>query len=167
MLPVHKNAAESLSSEVVTFAVYDTLQLHTSHTDKTLVYVSDEVKKLELEENKVAQGMCIPIELFGIPFGHALVDQGATRSVIRQTAIEKLGSKIKIRKVKNMSVLCSSGHTVPIIGSFLTPIYSGGTYISTTLLYIVGNTKKNDIVCDIVLGITYLYFAYLCTGNPR
>ena len=133
MLPVHKNTAESLSSEVVTFAVYDTLQLHTSHTDKTLVYVSDEVKKLELEENKVAQGMCIPIELFGIPFGHALVDQGATRSVIRQTALEKLGNRIKIRKVKNMSVLCSSGETVPVVGCFAAPISSSDIFLTKTL----------------------------------
>ena len=96
--------------------------------------------------------MCIPIEIQGESLGYALVDQGASKSLIRQTALYKIKDKINIRKVENMSVLCSSGDSVPIIGCFATPVCSKGTYVTKTLMYIVANTPKKDVVCDVVIG---------------
>jgi transposase InsO family protein len=136
----------------VTLSIYDKLQLHTIHTDIKTDVVENEIQKLAKAESDVAQGMCIPIEMYGITLGYALVDQGATRSIIRRTALKKLKDKITIRKVKNMSVLCSSGDTVPIIGCFAASVSSGDMFLTKTLIYIAANTKEKDIVCDIVVG---------------
>jgi transposase InsO family protein len=152
VLSVHQTSSkQNLKHEIVTFAVYDRLQFNSSHTNTNSAR-EREVQALAAVEDKVAQGMCIPIEVFGVSLGHALVDQGATRSIIRQTALSKINDRITIRKVKNMSVMCSSGETVPIIGCFAAPISSNDTFLSKTLIYIAANTKTRDIVCDLVVG---------------
>ena len=51
-----------------------------------------------------------------------------------------------------MSVLCSSGETVPVVGCFAAPISSSDIFLTKTLIYIAANTVDKDIVCDIVVG---------------
>ena len=113
---------------------------------------NDEQDDIANNEKEVAHGMCIPIEIQGENLGHALIDQGAARSIIRQTALSKIKDKINIRRVKNMGVLCSSGDVIPVVGCFATHIHSNGVYITKTLIYIAANTREKDIVCDIVIG---------------
>jgi hypothetical protein len=157
----NKHSSNSKDSEIITLAVYENLHLHDSHSMKRKKddYHDDhddstqDIHDIVAAEKEVAKGMCIPVEMFGVSLGHALVDQGATRSIIRQTALTKIKVKIKIRKVYNMSVLCSDGKSViPIIGCFVAPISSGGIPMTKALIYIASNTLEKDIVCDIVVG---------------
>src|SRR4051794_5186005 len=55
------------------------------------------------KENLVAKSMCLPIEIFNVPVGEALIDQGCTRSLMRQSAFEKLHVNVqnKLCKVRN------------------------------------------------------------------
>jgi hypothetical protein len=151
-LSVRKTSKQSLKSEIVTLAIYEHLNLNTSHTNSEQTHTENEINTIAKAESDSAKGMCIPIEMYDIPMGHALVDQGATRSIIRQTALSKIREKVNIRKVYNMSVMCSSGETVPIIGCFAAPISSSNIYLTKTLMYIAANTKTRDIVCDVVIG---------------
>jgi hypothetical protein len=151
-LSVRKTSRENLKSEIVTLAIYEHLHLNTSHTKSEENVTENEINEIAKAESDSAKGMCIPIEMYGIPMGHALVDQGATRSIMRQTALSKIREKVKIRKVHNMSVMCSSGETVPIIGCFAAPLSSGDIFLTKTLMYIAANTKTRDIVCDVVVG---------------
>ena len=139
-------------SKVITLAIYDQI---TSSTRKKVRFTSDDNDDHDViknNENNVAHGLCIPIEVQGESLGYALIDQGASRSLIRRTALTKIKDKINIVKVREMSVMCSNGSTVPITGCFVTPIYSHGTFIVKTILYIVDNTHSNDIICDVVIG---------------
>ena len=104
------------------------------------------------EEEEHAHPMCLPVELQGVPVGHALVDQGATRTIIRQTALEKIKQKIVVKPVRNMFVLGSTGKKIPIVGQFDADLTSKGAAVGRTCLLVVGNTPTEDIICDLVIG---------------
>ena len=121
---------------------------------------------LEQAEHGCAQSMAIPVELNGITMGPALVDQGASRSVMRLSAYRRFikehgpgGPRIVVKK--NMFVLGSTGEKLPILGCFATHITFGsltgflslrGTSVARTLIYVVQDTTTKDIVCDLVIG---------------
>ncbi len=111
-----------------------------------------EIDVLYSDEQQSARPMCIPLEVAGVPMGYALVDQGATKTVMRQSALAKLAGKYEMRRIRNMYVVGSTGEEIPIIGCFAANIASGGQQIGRTLIYVVRNTTQNDIICDFVLG---------------
>lgn len=103
-------------------------------------------------EEQHAYPMCLPVELQGVSVGHALVDQGATRTVIRRTALAQIKHAIVIQPVRNMFVLGSTGKEIPIIGRFTADLTSQGRDIGRACLYIVDNTPGADIICNLVIG---------------
>ena len=133
------------------------------------VYInySEEINMLTKRECKVAKPMCLPIEIQGVDCGLALVDSGATRSLIRKSVldnIDRLHSTIilKREKVNNMWALSASCHPLPIVESIVVNITSRETLLSRALLYVVDDST-NDFVCDIVLGrSTLASSAYPC-----
>jgi hypothetical protein len=96
--------------------------------------------------------MCIPVEIGGTSLGHALVDQGATRTVMRITALKKFRNRNRIKKVNNMYVLGSTGELIPIVGRMIADITSNNIHLGRTLIYLVENTTEKDIICEIVIG---------------
>ena len=146
---VREKSAKNLEKcEIMTLAIYEQLPFITTQVDNS----TDEVQAIALEEKSLAHGMCVPVRFKKVPFGEALIDQGATKTIIRQTALSKRNYQPRIMEVKNMYVLSSSGKTLPVKGCFPETIYSDNMLIGKTLVYIVANTKENDIVCDLVLG---------------
>ena len=121
---------------------------------------------LEQAERECAQSMAIPVELNGITMGPALVDQGASRSVMRLSAYKRFikehgsGGPRMVKK-KNMFVIGSTGEKLPIVGCFAAHITFGsqpgllhlrGTSVARTLFYVVQDTSTQDIICDMVIG---------------
>jgi hypothetical protein len=110
----------------------------------------------------VADSMCLPVRLGGVPFQTAaLIDQGASRSVMRQSAFNRLvqihrderKAPPRLFKIKNMFVIGSTGEYVPIVGRFVTSIDTDDVCLTqNTLIYVVQDKKDNDIICDLVIG---------------
>jgi hypothetical protein len=106
---------------------------------------NDEVQAIALEEKSLAHGMCLKVNFKGVLLGEALVDQSCTRTLMRFSAFKKKNIKTKMMKVKNMSVMCSNGETVPIIGCFPETIYSENMLIGKTLVYVVANLLQAQL----------------------
>jgi hypothetical protein len=112
-----------------------------------------EIEKLAAAEKETANAMCIPIEIAGTHMGYALVDQGATRTVMRLSALKKIvNNKYTIKTVKNMYVLGSTGELIPIVGRVITDITSNNIKLGRTLIYLVKDTKEQDIICELIIG---------------
>ena len=46
-------------------------------------------------ENDVAESMCLPLMMNGVDIGVALVDQGASRSVMRRSAFDRVKKNMR------------------------------------------------------------------------
>ena len=108
-------------------------------------------------EKAVAESMCLPLVMNGVDVGVALVDQGASRSVMRRSAFDRVKHRMSIHsqliQVRDMYVVGSTNEYVPIVGAFAADLYTQqGQLISKTLIYVADDKKDNDIVCDLVLG---------------
>ena len=117
----------------------------------------DELTLRAATEKAVAQSMCLPIVMNGVDAGVALIDQGATRSVMRQSAYERIKDNMSLhaplKKVKNMYVIGSTNEHVPIVGAFVADLYTQQQQlVSRTLIYVADDLHGQDIVCDLVLG---------------
>ncbi len=129
----------------------------------TYYSIDKNIEQIAEKENEVAKPMCLPVEIYGKPVGNALIDQGATRSIIRQTVFETLDIRNKLVKVSNMFMLDATGDEIPIIGRFIADLSSNGHVIGRTLVYVVANTDESDIVCDFIIGRgTLAVSAYPC-----
>ena len=108
-------------------------------------------------ENDVAESMCLPLMMNGVDIGVALVDQGASRSVMRRSAFDRVKKSMRtipyFYKVRNWFVVGSTNEHIPVIGCFKANLYTHDKkFVSETLIYVADDTNKKDIVCDLVLG---------------
>ena len=113
------------------------------------------IEQVTKDENKIGTSLCVRIEMNGIEAGYALVDQGANRTLIRRTALEKfkLLSHICLCPVSRFFAVSASGHHIPINLRFMANMtIAGEQYNDQAVVYVVDNTTDNDIGCDIVLG---------------
>jgi transposase InsO family protein len=145
---------DDVSSHVITFSSLSLKREHMKH------------KQIAQKEAQAANSMCLPIAINGITMGVALVDQGASRSVMRRSCYERFRTlhgpqAPRIIPVTRMYVLSSSNEVIPIIGRFRANItYShhgqhpehAGVLIASTLIYVAEDTDKKDIICDMIIG---------------
>jgi len=121
--------------------------LNTYHTHN-----HQQILEIEKKETSTATSLCLPLEINGTAISYALCDQGATRTVMRGSAVDRLDLDVNEFKVKNHFVLCSSGEEIPIRSRFKAAISSGGKSIGESLVYVVSDLPEADIICDMVLG---------------
>ncbi len=112
----------------------------------------EEVHEREKQEAESSSLLCLPLEVNGQSVGYALSDQGATKTCIRASALERLGLEVEEHPVHNYSVIGSTGEEVPIRSRFSALLTTQGRKIGHTLVYVVDNTSNNDIICDMVMG---------------
>ena len=108
-------------------------------------------------ENDVAGSMCLPLMMNDVDIGVALVDQGASRSVMRRTAFDRVKKSMRIiprlHAVRNMYVVGSTNEYIPVIGCFKADLYTTDKkLVSKTMIHVIADTEDKDIVCDFVLG---------------
>jgi transposase InsO family protein len=169
--PVKQKATKKIAFDVNKLYDFDDIDDDVQHHDVrkritfSTVLFSDERSQLDHElsvEKHVASSMCLPVILDGVTLPRsALIDQGASHSVMRMTAYKEFAIRAthtpKLYKVSNMSVTGSTGEHLPITGMFIAsvstprnddsiPIHRG------TIIYVVKNTKQKDIICDLVIG---------------
>ena len=84
---------------------------------------TDEVSIRAEAERVVARSMCLPVVINGAQAGPALIDQGATRSVMRWSAYKRIKghmlNRAPLKKVNNTYVVGSTNELVPVIGIFV------------------------------------------------
>jgi transposase InsO family protein len=119
--------------------------------------VTSSLSSRDEAEKAMAASMCLPLVMNGVDVGVALVDQGASRSVMRRSAYDRVKHHMKGHKklvpVREMYVVGSTNEYVPVVGAFAADLYTQrGQLISKTLIYVADDKKDNDIVCDLVLG---------------
>jgi hypothetical protein len=51
-----------------------------------------------------------------------------------------------------MYVLGSTGELIPIVGRVITDITSNNIKLGRTLIYLVKDTKEQDIICELIIG---------------
>ena len=114
----------------------------------------DEAARLAMYEQKAAESMCIPIEMNGINLNYALVDPGANRGIIRKSTVERSGlkNKVTITPVNNHYMRGSTGELIPITGRFVGKVTINGHEFAHSCFYVVDDTDKADIMCDVVIG---------------
>jgi transposase InsO family protein len=118
---------------------------------------SDQVSMRIAAESTLARSICLPIVINGAPAGPALVDQGATRSVMRLSAYDRIKShmhkRAPLKEVFNMYVVGSTNELVPVVGVFVADIYTTAhQHICDTVIYVADDMNGKDIVCDLILG---------------
>jgi transposase InsO family protein len=118
---------------------------------------ADEVTIRAEAERTVARSMCLPVVINGTPAGPALIDQGATRSVMRRTAYERLKGRMHkrapLKAVNNVYVVGSTNELVPVVGVFEADIYTQQQqHICDTVIYVADDMNGKDIVCDLIIG---------------
>ena len=109
------------------------------------------------KEDVVAGSMCLPLIINGVDTIVALVDQGASRSVMRRSAFDKIKKNMqtepRLYKVNDMYVVGSTNEYIPVIGCFKANLNTVDKKLaSVTMVYVVADTNEKDIVCDFVLG---------------
>ena len=109
-----------------------------------------EVARLTEKESKTAKPLGLPVELLGQPCGPALIDPGATRSIIRKEVADKINASIV--RVNNVYVLGATCHEIPVVGKILVDVTSNERVIGRVLFYVIDDSTTNDFVCDIVIG---------------
>jgi hypothetical protein len=113
-----------------------------------------DTKDVVTDEHTTATSLCVPVEMSGVSVGYALVDQGANRSLIRQSAFNKhkLNEVVTLNPVSNYFVSTASNDLVPIIGRFMTNItINDAAFNEDSVVYVVDDSQK-DISCDVVIG---------------
>jgi transposase InsO family protein len=111
------------------------------------------------------EAMGIPVCLHGVNIGIALVDQGASRSVMRLSAYKQFVQSHgpdapALKRVGNMCVMGSTNEVLPVIGWCVAQVtYSSytdqrldGALVAHTPIYVVRDTDALDIVCNLILG---------------
>jgi len=124
------------------------------------------------DEDELAAPIAMDARFNGTAVKAVLVDNGASRSVARRSALNRDGVDTSTEEqVDSMSILSSSGHLVPISARLLTNITTADGYeFSRSYIYIVDDTEERDIVVDYVLGRNTLGTSpYLLdvSGQPR
>ena len=114
------------------------------------------VDEMSSDEEKYAKLLCIPVMVDKQPLGYALIDQAASRSLIRRSKLDTIKTKHPMIPIKNHYVLSSSGKEIPVLHKVRVKVSSKTHKIGYVLLYVVEDTKENDICCDIVIGRTTL-----------
>src|SRR6185312_4861241 len=119
---------------------------------------TDEVSIRAEAEKWCARSMCLPVIINGAAAGLALIDQGATRSVMRRLAYERIKGhmhkRVPLKEVSNMYVVGSTNQLVPVIGVFVADLHTQQQqHICNTVIYVADDmTSGKDIVCDLILG---------------
>ena len=118
---------------------------------------TDEVSVRAEAERAVSRSMCLPVVINGAQAGLALIDQGATRSVMRQSAYDRLKGRMHkrtpLKEVNNMYVVGSTNELVPVVGVFVADLYTQQQqHICNTVIYVADDMNGKDIVCDMILG---------------
>ena len=90
-------------------------------------------------ENDVAESMCLPLMMNGVDIGVALVDQGASRSVMRRSAFDRVKRSMRtipyFYTVRNMFVVGSTNEHILVIGCFKADLYTHDKkFVSETLI---------------------------------
>ena len=121
----------------------------------SIMYPQSSLRQVQQQEKKdavTATSLCLPIEVNGVSVGYALGDQGATKTIMRASALAKSGVKVKEHAVKNHYVVCADGGEIPIRSRFQASVTSNGKSLGDTLIYVVDDTGTKDITCDMVVG---------------
>ena len=121
-----------------------------SNTEK-IIFMSCGLDGDKEGEERAAKPIGLSVELGGVPVGLALVDSGASRSIMRESTYHKIKHTHALKKVRNMYLLSATGHRLPIIGAVSTDLTSSGVLIARAMVYVV-DTSKGDIPCDVIIG---------------
>ena len=124
---------------------------------RTFSSSKDEIDIHIENEKNTAESMCLELKINDIDVSVALVDQGASRSVMRSSCFNRLNSSLHhsltLHSIKNMYVVGSTNEYVPVKGCFLANISTkDDEFIVRTMIYVVNESKNNNIICDMVLG---------------
>jgi transposase InsO family protein len=118
--------------------------------------------------------MGVPVSLDGVSIGVALIDQGASRSVMRLSAYKQFMQTYgqgapKLTRNTDMYVMGSTGDRLPVTGHFVVDLAydtlsdQPGTLIARTPIYVVRDTDTLDIICNLIIGrSTLASSAYSC-----
>ena len=109
---------------------------------------------LSRDESHYAALLAVPVIIAGVDMGLALVDQGASRSLIRKSLLSSIDQNITEIKVDRYVVLSSSGKEIPIVSKISVPVVCCDKPLGIIVLYVVDDDEDNDICCGIVLGRT-------------
>ena len=117
----------------------------------------DEVTVRAEAERAVARSMCLPVIVNGASAGLALIDQGATRSVMRRSAYERIKCHMHtcapMKSVTNVYVIGSTNELVPVVGMFVADLHTQQQqHICDTVIYVADDMNGQDIVCDLIIG---------------
>ena len=104
------------------------------------------------DEIKYAKMLCLEIDIGVKNVGFALVDQGASRALIRRSKVLTMKTKHEEIPVNSHCVLSSSGAEIPITSRFKSKVFTQGQYFGEVMFYLVEDTADADICCDIVIG---------------
>lgn len=107
--------------------------------------------------------MGVPVSLNGVSIGVALIDQGASRSVMRLTAYKQFvqahgQGAPPLTRTSHMCVMGSTGDKLPVVGDFTVDLaydtFSDrpNTLIARTPIYVVRDTDALDIICNLIIG---------------
>jgi hypothetical protein len=124
--------------------------IHSSYKHSSLAQIQQREQKDR--ESGLASSICLPIEINGVSVGDALCDQGATKTIMRASALDRMDVKVKEHQVKNHYVVCADGGEIPIRSRFNALITSKGKSLGDSLIYVVDDKTDSDITCDMVLG---------------
>ena len=112
----------------------------------------DIVDSMTEKESEYASLLCIPVKIDKQSAGYALIDQAASRSLIRRSHLDMIRTTHRMIPVKRHYVLSSSGKKIPIKNKVRVCIHSNNHAFGDVLLYIVEDTIEDDICCDVVIG---------------
>jgi hypothetical protein len=145
--------SDNENDDIVDDGVKRVIRLSSMHSS----YKHSSLEQVKLREQKDresghASSLCLPIEINGVFVGDALCDQGATKTIIRATALERLNANVKEHEVKNHYVVCADDGEIPIRSRFNAMITSNGKSLGDSLIYVVDDKPDKDITCDMVLG---------------
>ena len=106
------------------------------------------------DEKKTATSLCVPVEMNGTSVGHALVDQGANRSLMRLSAYQRYGldTTTTMNIVNNYYVSTASNQLVPVVGRFMVKMTTDGEDFNDDAVVYVVDDREKDISCDVVVG---------------
>ena len=123
-----------------------------AHANKRPVVVLTHTCVLE-EDEIAASPMVVDLHLNGRPVKTVLIDSGASRTLARRSALTRDKIEYQEERVDNMNMLSSSGHVTPITARApITFTSNDGQHFSHSYLYIIDDSKTQDIVCDYVIG---------------
>ena len=104
------------------------------------------LSNMEIDDFKVSNNNMINVDIYNhkIP---ALIDTGATNSVICTTLLKKIPklNRLRISKSQHRSINLPSGHQLPIIGTIVIPVRFGNRCINMPV-HIIRNLHKNLII---------------------